>query len=67
VKLHPRTLPVQQASNELDGLVWDWMERHDLTYVEAVRCLLETTQGITKYVLRDERHPDDPEHKADEE
>jgi hypothetical protein len=67
VKLHPRTLPVQRARIELDELVWKWMNAHDVTYVEAVRCLLEVTQTITKYQLREERHPGDPERKADEE
>lgn len=66
MKLHERTLPVQRAENELGTLVWQWIERHDLTYTEAVRCLLSITQGVTKYQLRQERHPDDPDTKADE-
>jgi hypothetical protein len=65
MKLHPRTPLVQQARTALDSLVWDWMTAHDVTYVEAVRCLLEVTQGITKYQLRMERHPGDPDAKAD--
>jgi hypothetical protein len=67
MKLHPRTTKVNVARNELDTAVWQWMERHDLTYVEAVRSLLAITETITKYQLRMERHPDDPERKADEE
>jgi hypothetical protein len=67
MKLHPRTMPVQKARNELDAMVWNWMKAYDVTYVEAVRCLLEVMQTITKYQLREERHPDDPDAKADEE
>jgi hypothetical protein len=66
MKLHPRTLPVRSARNELERLVWEWMARHDVTYVEAVRCLLDVTERITTYQLREERHPGNPEHKADE-
>lgn len=67
MRLHSRTMPVSRAQSELGIWVWKWMDDHNLTYVEAVRCLLEVTQGITKYQLRQERHPDDPDAKADEE
>lgn len=67
MRLHARTMPVGRAQSELGIWVWEWMKTHDLTYVEAVRCLLEVIQGITKYQLRQERHPDDPDAKADEE
>jgi hypothetical protein len=67
VKLHPRTLPVQGASiairTELDML----QERHGLTDVEMLRVLIEHQQTLTKYLLREERHPGEPERKADEE
>jgi hypothetical protein len=66
MRLHARTLPVQSARLDLETKVWEWMQEHDVTYVEAVRCLLEVTQEITKYQLREERHPGDSDHKADE-
>lgn len=66
MRVHPRTQVVERASNELSRLVWAWMEEHDLTYVEAVRCLLSQTQELTKFMLRHERHPEDPDRKADE-
>lgn len=60
-------MPVSKACTELGLTVWEWMDFHNLTYVEAVCCLLEVTQGITRYQLRQERHPDDPDANADEE
>jgi hypothetical protein len=66
VRLHERTALVSRAKTELNALVWEWMDKRDVTYVEAVRCLLEVTSNITRYQLRMERFPDDPDHKADE-
>jgi len=66
MKLHPRTLPVQRAANELELLLIRFQEEHELTDVEMLRALLETSQRITKYMLREERHPGEPDHKADE-
>lgn len=66
MRLHEGMMPVQKASNairtELDRL----QEEHDLTDIEMLRILIEHQQTITKYMLRAERHPDDPERKADE-
>jgi hypothetical protein len=67
VKLHERTLPVQKASNEIRTELDRLQEEHDLSDIEMLRVLLDHQQNITKYMLRDERHPDDPERKADEE
>jgi len=68
LRLHPRTMPVQRAHAELSLLIsrW-WRERDELTPAELVGILLEETRSIHKYVLREERHPGDPDHKADEE
>jgi hypothetical protein len=61
-------MPVQSAKVELGTLLLAWLEKHDLTWVEAVCCLLEHAHQWQNYVLRAERHPDDPtgEKKADE-
>lgn len=67
MRLHPRTLPVEKAGSDLSGLVVDWVKRHDLTYTEALRCLLAEAMRMSKLVLRNQRHPGDPERKADEE
>jgi hypothetical protein len=64
--LHPRTLPEQRARGDLARLLSEWIERHDLTYLEALRCLTAEQTSLLGYALRVERHPDDPDKKADE-
>lgn len=66
LKLHERTKTVQQARNTLQGHVIDVVESHELTAGEVVCILLELARNWANYVLREERHPDDPEKKADE-
>lgn len=66
MRLHPRTLPVQQAGNAIRTELIRLQEQHDLTDVEMLRILLDHQHTITKYMLRAERHPEDPERKADE-
>jgi hypothetical protein len=66
VRLHPRTLPVQAAEADLRQYVASWVERHDLTWTEAVRGLLAVTERLTTHQLREERHPADPDRGADE-
>jgi len=58
---------VQRAHGELAGLISEWWGKQDLTVIELVGILLQETQAIHKYALRAERHPDDPDRKADEE
>lgn len=67
MKLHKRTLPVQTAEVELHGMVNDWQQRHGLTDLEALGCIHAVAQRITKYALRAERHPDNPDEPADKE
>lgn len=66
MRLHPRTRPVSLASCDFEDSLWKFMRDRDLTYVETLRILIECQQTITKYMLRAERHPDDPDAKADE-
>jgi hypothetical protein len=66
VRLHPRTLPVQSASNKIRTELDRLQEQYDLTDVEMLRVLLDHQQSMTKYWLREERHPDEPDRKADE-
>jgi hypothetical protein len=60
-------MPVQAASAKLRGQLIAFQNDHDLTDVEMLRILLDEMQSISKYMLRAERHPDDPDAKADEE
>jgi hypothetical protein len=60
-------MPVREAElkicMELDRL----RREHDLTDVEMLRAVLSYLSEQSRYMLRVERHPDDPERKADEE
>ena len=67
LKLHARTMPVQKADVELHNFLVDWQSRHDLTFTEVAVLLAERQANVLKYALRAERHPDDPDRKADEE
>jgi len=67
LRLHARTMPVQRAHAELGMMISKWWGEQDgLTPAELVGILLQETASIHKYVLRAERHPDDPGRKADE-
>ncbi|GGM27867.1 hypothetical protein GCM10011608_10870 [Micromonospora sonchi] len=65
MRLHARTMPVQRASNAIRAELGRLQDEYDLTDVEMLRVLIEHQQSITKYMLRAERHPDDPDRKAD--
>ena len=69
IKLHPRYFIVRKASLDYGEVLSGFMKAHeDLTYVELVQILVEHIQNYClKYMLRMERHPDDPEKKGDEE
>ena len=67
LRLHPRTMQVQRAGAELGQLLIAWYEKHGLTDIEACVEITAQLQSLLKYPLRAERHPDDPDRKADEE
>jgi len=64
MKLHPRTMIVKSAEVELSQFLLNWAERHGLTWCEMARALTEQIQMCLKYILRTERHPEDPNKKA---
>lgn len=64
--LHPRLFVVQAAEMEMAKAVGDLIERHQLTYVETMQALTNFQQRYLKYMLREERHPNDPDKKGDE-
>jgi hypothetical protein len=66
VRLHARVQVTQKADIDLQCFLGEWLVRHELTFAEAVRILLWTAARWMHYIVRDERHPDDPERKADE-
>lgn len=67
MKVHPRTLLVQQVSAEVGLAILAVLEKHELTYIEIIKILNEQQASCLKYALRAERHPDDPDKPADRE
>lgn len=66
LRLHPRTRPVLKAEAAIKMAIITLQREWGLTDTEMLRALLEAQQVITTRMLRAERHPDDPERKADE-
>lgn len=67
MRLHPRTMLVQQARVELGRMLLDLEERYGLTPAETVSALSEQLSRVARYAIRAERHPDDPDRGGDEE
>ena len=67
LRLHARTMQVQAAEADLGMTLARFQREHELTDVEMARALTGQLDRVLKYVLRRERHPDDPDAKADEE
>ncbi len=66
MKLHPRTRKVIDAEVELRKHLLDWQHRHGLTAIEVSQILTSELQNELRYLLRAERHPNEPNKKADE-
>lgn len=66
MKLHPRTLLVQQATAEIRAELLKMQDRYELTCAEMLWVLTEHQQFLSIALLQEERHPDDPDRKADE-
>jgi hypothetical protein len=59
-------MQVQGAEAALGMTLAAFQREHDLTDVEMAKALAGQVDRVLKYVLRRERHPDDPDQKADE-
>lgn len=66
LRLHERYETVEQAKYEISGEFWKLAAAHELTYPEAVKIIAYLLETAAKYMIRHERHPDDPERKGDE-
>ena len=64
--LHPRLELVDKASLELGKALTPIIKKYNLTYVEVNEILLTAALHWNKYAKRVERHPNDPDKKADE-
>lgn len=66
LRMHERTQNVTGALSEMSIACSEIAAKRDLTTAEWVHCLAQLPAQTTKYLLREERHPNDPEKKADE-
>lgn len=66
LRLHPRTMPVNTAGAEFNDWLTRFWEAKELTTVELLWILNDAQQRVITYALRAERHPGDPDKKADE-
>lgn len=67
MRINERTPIVTKARLDLEEVFLEWWRTHEnLTYLETLHCLHQVTAQPIKYALRSERHPNDPEKKADE-
>lgn len=61
--MHPRAAIVRTAQTDLQKVIGEWLERHDLTTVEELAVLNHTLSGTIggtlKFAIRQERHGDD--------
>lgn len=67
LRAHPRTGVTARADAEFNEAVSQVVKRHQLTSVELMQILAARMQSLLKYMLRHERHPDDPDKGGDEE
>lgn len=66
VRLHPRMQVVADAEYEFKKAWRAIEEKYELTYGEMFRILGQQVDNIARYLVRSERHPDDPDKKGDE-
>ena len=59
-KLHPRETIVNKASAEIGLALVNLYNKYDLTYGEILRILSSELASQAKYMIRQERHPEDP-------
>jgi len=67
MKLHPRTENFNSARLELETYLIGWGNKFNLTIIEIISILEYLISNQLKYLLRLERHPNEPGKKADEE
>ena len=67
LRLHSRTMQVQGAEAHIKLRLIELQQEYDLTDIEMLQILHLAQLSVLKWMLRAERHPDDPDRKADEE
>lgn len=66
MQLHPRTNIVDKARSKLAEFMLQLEQEHDLTYGEMLSLLCKQAAEVARYLIRDERHPNNPSKKGDE-
>lgn len=66
MRLHDRLLIVQAAHLEAKTTLNEIIRKYDLTAGEIVALYAAFLAEEAKWMIREERHPDDPSHKGDE-
>lgn len=67
MKIHKRFFVTQDASQKFQLFMIDLEKEYDLTYGELFQITSVYISNLAKYLIRDERHPDDISKKGDEE
>lgn len=67
MRLHPRTRIVAEAERELAEALDVIWEKHNLTTLEALIITQQFGPRLTRYLLRRERHGDNPGEKGADE
>lgn len=65
MQVHPRTRAVHLAISEFSGVALDFFVAKGLTKVESLQAVNAAGAMVLSMMLREERHPDDPEKPAD--
>jgi hypothetical protein len=63
-RIHQRERNVQVAEQELRELVISWYQKLSLTSTEVLSVLVNECGSGLRYLMRKERHPDDPSKPA---
>lgn len=66
MKLHPRYAIAKQAELQIGAAISAAINEHDITYAELLIILASEQRKWATYLLREERHPGQPDRKADE-
>jgi hypothetical protein len=61
---NPRDIVQRTADLALTSATLDIRAKHDMTDVEYLQWLASEQQSVLKFMLREERHPDDPDKPA---
>lgn len=65
LRISERAQRVGIAQSQLVVDILDFAREHDLTNIELLQALNGVEASILKYMLRSERHPEDPDQPAD--